>query len=300
MSKIKVASVCAPMKLSNPKANLATLSRASAEARQAGADLALFPEVFITGYATPEMYDAGYADRDTFCSLAEPVPGPSTEFIEGVSRSLGMFVCAGLLEKAGAKRHITQVMIDPEKGFVGRYRKIQVGAIEAWFAEPGDEFPVFDVRGIPTGILICRDKSHPEIARILALEGAQLLLNPHSSHSCKPAGKMGFTDWSLRICTTRAMENGCYLIVNNNIFDCPVDDDTQSGHTFALDPYGNVIHCDEGPGHEARTAIIEVDTDVVRERREMEGDHFNLWTRTPSAYHRLVDPDTPRPPSAQP
>ena len=101
---------------------------------------------------------------------------------------------------------------------------------------------------------------------------------------------MRFTDWSLRLCAARAMENGCYLIANNNIFNCPIEPEEQAGYTFVIDPYGRVIHCDAPPGDTEKMALITVDTEVVRERREMEGEHFNLWSRTPSAYHRLVEP----------
>ena len=52
---------------------------------------------------------------------------------------------------------------------------------EQWFSAPGNSLPVFDVRGVPTGIMICRDKSFPEVAAMLALEGAQLLLAPHAT-----------------------------------------------------------------------------------------------------------------------
>lgn len=293
MSKIKVASVCPLMKLADPQSNLQTLSRWATKAKESKADLVLFPEGFVTGYVTTEMCQAGYCDRETFLSMAESVPGPSTEQIVAMSKSLGLFICAGICEKDGPKRYITQVMADPEKGYVGRYRKVQVGLCETWFAQPGDEFPIFDVRGVSTGIMVCRDKSHPEIARILALEGAQLLLNPHSTTDSKLDAKRGFITWNAKFCTARAIENGCYLILNNNIFDCPIEEEMQAGYTFALDPYGRQIHCDGGSGHEEKMTVIEVDTKVVQQRREMEGKHFNLYSRNPSAYHRLVDANTP-------
>lgn len=63
---------------------------------------------------------------------------------------------------------------------------------------------------------------------------------------------------------------------------------TQAGFSFALDPYGNIIHCDEGDGGEEKMALITVDPGKVKERREWEGSSFNLWTRRPEAYRRLV------------
>jgi predicted amidohydrolase len=136
--------------------------------------------------------------------------------------------------------------------------------------------------------MICRDKSHPEIARILALEGAQLLLNPH----CTPGNS--FAGWSLRLCTARAQENGCYLIANNPIFDCPIDPAEQDGNLFAIDPYGELLCATEGERTVEQFEIIEVDTQVVQQRREKEGVDFNLYSRLPEHYGRLVRTDPPR------
>ena len=191
------------------------------------------------------MYASGFADRKHFLSLAEPVPGPSTDRIFDVARDLDICICAGLLEREGPRRYNTQVLITPERGCIGRFRKVHPGPGEAWFSHPGGDWPVLDLRGVAVGLLICRDKSFPEAARILALEGAELLLAPHSSTQ-RPG--MGFRTWSLKICSVRAMENGCYLIANNNIYDCPMKGERrQAGFTFAVDPFGEPIHCDRGP-----------------------------------------------------
>jgi len=124
----------------------------------------------------------------------------------------------------------------------------------------------------------CRDKSYPEIARILALEGAQFLLTPHATIDTEA---QRFVDWSLRICTVLAMGNGCYLIANNNIADWPFDPDQHSGSTFAIDLYGRVIQCDTGSGEKEKMALIKADTNLINQRRKMGGVHFNLWSRHP-------------------
>ena len=239
------------------------------------------------------MYENGSADPKAFIASAETVPGPATDTLEQVSRELGVFVCVGMLELEGGVRYNTQVVIDPSRGCLGGYRKVQASTFEQLFVKPGNDFPVFDINGIPTGILICRDKSHPEVARILALEGAQLLLAPHSTTD-RP--NQQFTSWSLKICAVRAMENGCYVIANNNIYESPMEGDrTQAGFNFAVDPYGSVIHCDEGDSGEEKMALVTVDSGKVEERREWEGSGFNLWTRRPEAYGRLIqDPAGPR------
>jgi predicted amidohydrolase len=296
MPRLKVASVCPIMKLADCESNLRTLTRWVEKAVACGADLLFFPETFITGYATEEMYKAGYARKEVFLSLAETIPGPLIGRLTELSRTSGLYICVGLLESEGEQFYNTQVVIAPDRGLAARYRKIQVGSTEAWFSRPGRDFPVFDIGGIPTAMMICRDKSFPEIARIFALEGAQLLLNPHCTLNSE---HMPFPAWSLRLCIVRAMENGCYLIANNCIFDCPIETSKQAGYTFAIDPYGQVIHCSDGPSQEEKMALITVDTEVVRQRREMENRDFNLWSRSPELYQRLVRPGEARPLNAQ-
>ncbi len=292
MPCITIASICPLMTPAEPRANLNRLHDWTRKAAAAKADLALFPEMFVTGYigicdAAPKP---STAQQHAFRDLAEPIPGPTTGLLEDEAKSASIHVCAGLLEREGDVLYNTQVLVCPDRGLLGAYRKVQVGHSEAWYSSPGDRFPVFDVKGVPAGILICRDKSFPEIARILALEGAKLLLNPHAAVE---NDRRLFRDWSRRLCAARAMENGCYLIANNSICTESVAPDRHAGYSFALDPYGRVVHCDEDPGDAVKMSLIEVDTDVVDRRRAEEGVHFNLWSRNPSAYARLVDPRSP-------
>lgn len=273
------------MKLANPRENLSSAACWAEKSAAAGADLLFLPETFITGYATEAMYEAGYASKDAFLALAEPLPGSCSEQLEEISRKNGLYICVGILEKEGDDYYNSQVLLSPEQGYLGKYRKVQIGSTEAWFSRPGNQFPIFDIAGFPTGIMICRDKSHPEVARILALEGAQLILNPH----CTPGDN--FTSWSLRLCAARAQENGCYLIANNPIFDCPLDPQQQDGHLFAIDPYGEQLCCTHGSGSLEKFEIIEVDADIVQKRRDKEGVDFNLYSRLPEHYSRLVQND---------
>ena len=68
-------------------------------------------------------------------------------------------------------------------------------------------------------------------------------------------------------------------------------DIARDGHLFAIDPYGELMRCTKGPGNEEKFEIIEVDTDVVRKRREKEGADFNLNSRSPEHYDRLTKKD---------
>src|SRR5687768_66259 len=107
MAVLRVASVCPLMKPADPEANLQTLERWATKAKEAGADLALFPETFISGYVTEEMCEKGVANKERFLATAEPIPGPTTDRVVELSRRLGVSLCAGMLERYDNKRFIT-------------------------------------------------------------------------------------------------------------------------------------------------------------------------------------------------
>jgi len=281
---LTVASVSPLLHPIDPQQNIQTVHRWAKRAADQRADLVLFPELFITGYVGDVMDKWPAARKRSFFALAEPIPGPSTRLLEEIADEFDVHLCAGLLERGRKHLYNTQVMIAPREGYMGSYRKVHVAHREAWFSEPGNQFPIFHVKGVPTGILICRDKSFPEAARILALKGAQLLLNPHST-TASPGS--GFAEWSLKLCVARAMENGCYLIANNPVFNASIKPNRQAGCNFAIDPFGKVVHCDKGPGDRPRMAVVKIDLERVRLRREGEGPHFNLWSRRPSTYRKL-------------
>lgn len=286
-AQLRVALVCPRMTPADPRRNLLTLRGWAERAAEQLADIVVFPECFISGYAEAFMIDEGYVTAEQVVSTAEPVPGPATDTLVALSRELGICICAGLLEKTADGNFNTQVLVDPDQGLLGRYRKVQVGPKETWLCSGGSEWPVFNVRGMPTGMLLCRDKSHPEAARILALNGAQLLLIPHSS---TVVPEMEFRTWSLKLCVARAMENACYVLVNNNIYDCPMTRGrSQAGYSYAIDPYGEVLHCDEGPPDTEKMTVVTVDGAVVAARRALEGPGFNLDTRRPETYARLTE-----------
>ena len=76
MTVIRVASICPRMALADPQRNIRTLRHWARNAADQGADLAVFPEMFITGYAERSMVNAGYVDPAQLLAVAEPVPGP--------------------------------------------------------------------------------------------------------------------------------------------------------------------------------------------------------------------------------
>jgi predicted amidohydrolase len=165
---MRVAAIqIAPLQ-SAPDHNLQTALRALREAEARGVTFAVLPECAISGYAIPS--------RDEAERLAEPIPGPSTAALTDHCRATGMHVACGLLERDGERLYNAAVLIGPG-GLMGKHRKghlVPIGA-DAFVAH-GEDLPVFEVPGARIGMLICYEVRFPEISRVLALKGAQMLV----------------------------------------------------------------------------------------------------------------------------
>ena len=176
MSKVKVGLVqmsCG----SDTGANLEKAVVRIREAAVAGAQVVCLQELFTS------LYFCDVEDYANF-SLAEPVPGPTTERLGLVCRELGVVVVASLFEKrAQGLYHNTTAVIDADGTYMGKYRKMHIPDDPAYFEKfyftPGDlGYRVFKTRFLTLGVLICWDQWYPEAARITALMGAEVLIYP--------------------------------------------------------------------------------------------------------------------------
>lgn len=116
--------------------------------------------------------------------LAEPIPGPSTEWLGKLARTLGVVIVGSLFERrAPGLYHNTAVVLDADGRLAGRYRKMHIpddpGYYEKFYFTPGDlGFTPIDTAVGRLGVLVCWDQWYPEAARLMALAGAELLLYP--------------------------------------------------------------------------------------------------------------------------
>ncbi len=136
-----------------------------------GAQVVVLSELGSSGYV--------FASREEAFELAEEVPGGETTALWAeVARDRGVYVCGGLPEREQGRLYNTAVLVGPE-GLVGRYRKVHLWDEEKLFFEPGDlGLNVFHLPFGRVGMMICYDGWHPEVARILKLQGADLVLDP--------------------------------------------------------------------------------------------------------------------------
>jgi predicted amidohydrolase len=116
---------------------------------------------------------------ESYITLAEPIPGPTTERLSDKARRYHMYVVAGLFEREGNAVYNTAVLIDRQGVVAGKYRKVYLPReeIEGGLT-PGVAYPVFQTDFGKVGIMICWDLQYVDPARALAANGAEIILMP--------------------------------------------------------------------------------------------------------------------------
>jgi len=226
--KFKIALAQMSSERENKKENIRKMEKIVAKAKKQGADLAVFPELALTGYVI----------RDQIYDLAETIPGPSTKTIEGIARKNNMHIVFGmpeLSEKAKATVYDTAVLVSPE-GVVGKYRKLHLPTHSVFeekrYFRPGYEAVALDTELGKIGLIICYDIFFPEISRLTRLEGAKLIV----CISASPSVRRGFFEV---LTVARAMENTVFLAYVNLV---GVEDGLQFwGGSRLVGPQGKVL-----------------------------------------------------------
>ncbi len=114
-----------------------------------------------------------------FAAVAEPVPGPTSQVLGAAARKSRLYVVAGIYEREGSLIYNTALLLDREGNVAGKYRKTHLPETEvAGGLTPGSSYPVFKTDFGTVGIEICYDNFFPEVARSLALNGAEIILLP--------------------------------------------------------------------------------------------------------------------------
>ena len=176
--ELKVAAV--NMRVASEKEeNLTTMIRMIGECHELGVDLLVFPELSLQGYPDldiPIGSEAAARQHRRYVLEAEAIPGPSVEAIKASLHDSEMIVQFGLAE-SGEVRGIlyNSVAIVSAQGVIGVYRKIH-NALEFPYFNEGYETPVFALPTCSVASLICFDLMIPELARVFALKGAEVLL----------------------------------------------------------------------------------------------------------------------------
>lgn len=258
----------------NLERGVAAIRRAASE----GAQLAVFGEMYLSGYRTDEyLWKYG--------TVIDP-PDRHVQALMQVAKETGLHVIMGAAtfgRFVPGDVYNSSIFVGPD-GLIGVYRKTHVAAfpyskgisMERCFYSPGHELPVFDTAIGRIGIHICYDITFPEVARTQALKGAELLVNSSAS----AAGFEEFWDHALFM---RAAENASWYMVCSVVGE--QRGDVLFGGSRVVDPTGHVIAA--GKMNEEDFLVADIDLRLARQRRT-EGHTFNV--RQPELYRPIVEP----------
>ena len=249
-----------------------------------------------------ELHDGLYfcqtEDVDLF-DLAEPIPGPATDFYGELAQELGVVIVTSLFEKrAPGLYHNTAVVLERDGSIAGVYRKMHIpddpGYYEKFYFTPGDlGFHPIETSVGRLGLLVCWDQWYPEAARLMALAGAELLIYPtaigYDDRDDREEQERQRSAWQL-VMRGHAVANGLPVIAVNRVGREPAPGDNPEagitfwGSSFAAGPQGEMLT--ELPLTEEATEIIDIDLkrcELVRRwwpfLRDRRIDHYDDLTR---------------------
>jgi predicted amidohydrolase len=240
--------------------NRALSTGAARELFGRGADLVVLPELIVPGYAL---------DRDALAAVAEPLDGPTVAAWTQAAAEAGGWLAGGFCERDGDALFNTAVLVGPA-GVALHYRKLQLFREEKHAFAPGDlGLPVVATPFGTVGMCLCYDLRFPEIARILALKGAELILVP-------TAWVAGFdrARWDAEGFATQARNALLQANLNQAFIACASqagerDDLRFLGSSLVCDPYGTAL-LGPLPGDADELACVTVDVDAATRALERE------------------------------
>ena len=238
-----------------------------------GAQLVGFAEL-----AFSRFYPQHPPDRDPR-SLAEPVPGPTTDAFAALARELEIVIVLNVFERAGEATYDCSPVIDADGTVLGRTRMVHITEYpcfhERQYYAPGDlGAPVYDTRVGRVGVAICYDRHFPEYMRALALGGADLVVVPQAG--VVDEWPDGF--FEAELCTA-AFQNGYFVALCNRV---GVEDRLHFAvESFVCGPEGAVrARAPRGEDH-----ILIADVDLADAARS-HGRQILMKDRRPELYER--------------
>lgn len=266
--KIKTA-VLQTKVFADKEKNIRQLEEILASGKTEGADLVTLPEMFACPYET-----------GNFPLYAEAEGGPSWQALSALSKKYGIYLSAGSMpelvsvQKSGScegkdRVYNTAYVFGRDGRQIGKHRKAHLFDInveggqcfkESDTLSPGEKIGCFDTEFGRIGLCICYDFRFPETARLMAQDGAKVILVPAAFNMTT-----GPAHWELMF-RQRAVESQCYVIGTAPARD-PKSSYTSWGHSIAVDPWGRILtQMDEKEG----IRIVELDLDYVdKVRREL-------------------------------
>jgi N-carbamoylputrescine amidase len=247
------------------------------EAGKKGVQILCLQEIFNGPYFCPGQDPRWY-------EAAEAVPGPTTEIIAAAAKKYQMAVIVPVYEREQAGVYYnTAAVYDADGTYLGKYRKNHIpqtsGFWEKYYFRPGNlGYPVFQTRYAKVGVYICYDRHFPEGARLLGLNGAEIVFNP----SATVAGLSQYL-WKIEQ-PAHAVANGYYVGAINRVgTEAPWNVGKFYGNSYFVNPRGQIIAC--GSEDKDELVVAEMDLDVIEAVRR-------IWQfyrdRRPETYEGMV------------
>lgn len=248
------------------------------KAGEAGVQILGLQEIFNTPYFCP-------AQTPEWCDSAEEVPGPTVNRMAEYAKKYEMAMVVPVYERAAPGVYYnTAAVIDADGTYLGKYRKNHIpqthGFWEKYYFKPGNlGYPVFQTRYAKVGVYICYDRHFPEGARLLGLNGAEIVFNP----SATVAGLSQYL-WKLEQ-PAHAVANGYFVAASNRVGgEAPWNIGHFYGTSYVVDPRGKFLAV--GSEVEDDLVIATTDLDVIEEVRR-------TWQfyrdRRPETYGAMVE-----------
>ena len=248
----------------NKVGNMEKLAQGIAHAAEQGAELVVLQELHNT------LYFCQSEDTNLF-DLAEPIPGPSTEFYGSLAKKHNIVLVTSLFERrAAGLYHNTAVVFERDGSIAGTYRKMHIpddpAYYEKFYFTPGDlGFHPIQTSVGRLGVQVCWDQWYPEGARLMALQGAELLIYPtaigYESSDTTQEQERQREAWTT-VQRGHAVANGLPVIAVNRTGHEPdptgqTNGITFWGSSFVCGPQGEFLH--RSPINEEEVVVIEID-----------------------------------------
>ena len=248
------------------KDNLLRLAEGIQDLAKRGAELIVLQELHNT------LYFCQTEDVDNF-DLAETIPGPSTQFYGELAQKFGVVIVISLFEKrAAGLYHNTAVVLEKDGSIAGIYRKMHIpddpAYYEKFYFTPGDlGFHPIQTSVGKLGVMVCWDQWYPEAARLMALQGAEILIYPtaigYADNDTPEEQQRQRRAWQT-VMRGHAVANGLPVIAVNRV-GLEIDPSGQTpgiqfwGTSFVAGPQGEIVYeaCDD----DEESIIVEMDMD---------------------------------------
>lgn len=244
--------------------NIRRLAEGIEDLARRGAQLIVLQELHNS------LYFCQTENVDNF-DIAEPVPGPSTRLYGELARRFGVVIVTSLFEKrAAGLYHNTAVVLEKDGTIAGMYRKMHIpddpAYYEKFYFTPGDlGFHPIDTSVGRLGVLVCWDQWYPEAARLMALQGAQILIYPtaigyESSDSAEEQARQREA-WTT-VQRGHAVANGLPVVAVNRV-GLEQDPSHQTkgiqfwGSSFVAGPQGELFY--QASDHEEESLVVDID-----------------------------------------